>query len=278
MSTDFRPQDRFLVKANYINCLICGRVGSGKSTIIRDLLMKTTSDGKQFLQYTKVFIFALQHSFNSPCYKELAEFFENANVELRKKKILEENESMYTFVPIIPSDEDGTGKVLDQGIIPISKLPLKENDHCVCVFDDVLCLEKREQRKIESYFISGRHKGIDNFYLSQSYFETPRKQIRLQSNMQIMFKQPTNAITALYNEFGSLDMTPEEFFQFFRENTEDLHDFVVIIDDGETRPFNGRYRRGFYISYCPKHYLLSRPVEEPSSKPKAPIPSRFRYP
>ena len=49
--------------------------------------------------------------------------------------------------------------------------PLEHYENSPVVFDDML-LSKQESN-IDLFFTRGRHKNIDNFYISQSYFHLP---------------------------------------------------------------------------------------------------------
>jgi GTPase SAR1 family protein len=124
-----------LTESSGINCLICGMVGSGKSTVMMDLL--TTVSSEQYLTYTRIIIFAQSHSFNSSCYAELKLFLGNVNDSLRKLELLKENETIYQFIPV---DEYGIKDIKD---ISYSQ------GRTIVIFDDVLCCSNEDKNKID---------------------------------------------------------------------------------------------------------------------------------
>ena len=63
--------------------------------------------------------------------------------------------------------------------------PLNEYENSTVVFDDML-LSKQESN-FELFFNRGRHKNIDIYYISQSYFHLPKNTIRNNSKINILF-------------------------------------------------------------------------------------------
>ena len=55
--------------------------------------------------------------------------------------------------------------------------PLNEYENGVIVFDDVL--GSSNSRDIDQFFIRGRHNNLDIYYLSQSYFDLPKRTIQI---------------------------------------------------------------------------------------------------
>ena len=51
--------------------------------------------------------------------------------------------------------------------------PLNEYENCVIVFDDILGSSNSEY--IDQYFTRGRHNNWEIYYLSQSYFDLPKR-------------------------------------------------------------------------------------------------------
>ena len=65
--------------------------------------------------------------------------------------------------------------------------PLNEYENGIIVFDDIL--GSSNSRFIDQFFIRGRHNNLDIYYLSQSYFDLPKRTIRNNSNKIILFNQ-----------------------------------------------------------------------------------------
>ena len=75
--------------------------------------------------------------------------------------------------------------------------PLNEYENGIIVFDDIL--GSSNSRFIDQFSIRGRHNKLDIFYLSQSYFDLPKRTIRNNSNKIILFNQ-TLKILNIYIE------------------------------------------------------------------------------
>ena len=138
-----------------------------------------------------------------------------------------------------------------------SRLPdpreLNPEDKNLVNFNDLL-LEK--QNKCECYYIRGRHRNVDCFYLSQNYFRLPRQTIRENSNficiltlILCLFKQDGKNINYVYNDLVGEDMTKEEFRKFCRKCLERPHSFAVI--DLTSKVHEGKYRNAFDNFYIP---------------------------
>ena len=65
--------------------------------------------------------------------------------------------------------------------------PLNEYENGIIVFDDIL--GSSNSRFIDQFFIRGRHNNLDIYYLSQSYFDLPKRTKRNNSNKIILFNQ-----------------------------------------------------------------------------------------
>ena len=87
--------------------------------------------------------------------------------------------------------------------------PLNEYENGIIVFDDILGSSK--SRFIDQFFIRGRHNNLDIYYLSQSYFDLPKKTIRTNSNKIILSNQTLNDIEHIYRDVAGYDMNYDEF-------------------------------------------------------------------
>ena len=57
----------------------------------------------------------------------------------------------------------------------------------------------------------GRHNHLDIYYLSQSYFDLPKRSIRISSNKIILFSQTLEDIENIYRDIAGYDMSYNEF-------------------------------------------------------------------
>ena len=63
---------------------------------------------------------------------------------------------------------------------------IQDFQNCCVVFDDML---DSNQKLIDPFFTRGRHIDLDVYFLSQSYFDSPKRTIRKNSNIIILFQQ-----------------------------------------------------------------------------------------
>ena len=129
----FMPSDTFWM-------LICGNSGCGKTNLLFHILIKP------LLYYDEIYLYA--RNLHQDKYQNL----------IRKMAEL----SSKTGYEIL--------NVSDGEIIPVSELEYEDNQKLV-IFDDYVC--DKNQKKIEDYFMQGRHKNCSVIYLSQSFLKTP---------------------------------------------------------------------------------------------------------
>ena len=82
--------------------------------------------------------------------------------------------------------------------------PLELHENSTLVSDDML--HSKQESNIDLFFTRGRHKNIDIYYISQSYFHLPKNTIRNDSKINILFKQTLRDIILLFHEIAGLDM------------------------------------------------------------------------
>ena len=73
---------------------------------------------------------------------------------------------------------------------------LDEYENAILVFDDIFV--SSNNRYIEKFFIKGRHNNLDNYCLSHSYFDLPKRSIRNNSNKIILSNQTLKDIEKIY--------------------------------------------------------------------------------
>ena len=87
--------------------------------------------------------------------------------------------------------------------------PINKYKGSVVIFDDML--GARNSSHIDEFFTRGRHKDLDVYYISQSYFALPRQSIRNNSDRLILFKQTLRDVQSMYHDIGAFDMIYDEF-------------------------------------------------------------------
>lgn len=195
-----------LLLPDSIRCIISGASNCGKTNVIMSLLLNSNG-----LRFKNVYIYS--RSLHQPKYEYL-------------KKILSNVKGIgyYTYCT---NDE----------VIP----PEQVKPNSIFIFDDVIC---DKQNNIRSYFCMGRHRGVDCFYLSQSFARIPKHLIRENANLIVLFKQDQMNLKHVYNDYCiAVDMPFEKFEYMCNYCWKVKYGFLVIDVDSEFN--NGKYRRGF---------------------------------
>ena len=115
--------------------------------------------------------------------------------------------------------------------------PLNEYENGIVVFDDIL--GSSNSRFIDQFFIRGRHNNLDIYYLSQSYFDLPKRTIRNNSNKIILFNQTLKDIEHIYRDVAGYDMNYDEFKELCRKSWEQDYNYICI--DRSKKRDQGRY-------------------------------------
>ena len=131
--------------------------------------------------------------------------------------------------------------------------PLNEYENGIIVFDDIL--GSSNSNFIDQFFIRGRHNNLDIYYLSQSYFDLPKRTIRINSNKIILFNQTLKDIEHIYRDVSGYDMSYDEFKELCRKSWEDDYNYLCI--DRSKKRDRGRYcicneSRNTYLEATPQ--------------------------
>ena len=102
---------------------------------------------------------------------------------------------------------------------------IQDFQNCCVVFDDML---DTSQKIIDPFFTRGRHNDLDVFYLSQSYFDLPKRTIRNNSNIIILFQQTLKDVEHIYRDIAGFDMFYDEFKELCREAWRERYNYLLI--------------------------------------------------
>ena len=134
--------------------------------------------------------------------------------------------------------------------------PLNEYENGIIVFDDIL--GSSISRFIDQFFIRGRHNNLDIYYLSQSYFDLPKRSIRNNSNKIILFNQTLKDIEHIYRDVAGYDMNYDEFKELCRKSWEEDYNYLCI--DRSKKRDQGKY---CICSESKKTYIEATPQTKP---------------
>ena len=130
--------------------------------------------------------------------------------------------------------------------------PLNEYENGIIVLDDVL--GSSNSRFIDQFFIRGRHNNLDIYYLSQSYFDLPKRTIRNNSNKIILFNRTLKDIEHIYRDVAGYDMNYDEFKDLCRKSWDEDYNYLFI--DRSKKRDQGRY---CICNESKKTYIEARP-------------------
>lgn len=212
-------EDKFLIKnkkkkrfrhsnllPNSIRCIICGPSNCGKTNVLISLIVNPNG-----LRFENIYIYS---------------------------KTLDQEKYRYLESILKPIHVLGyhTFSTNDQVIAPSKAKP-----NSIIIFDDVIC---DQQNHIREYFCLGRHKGIDCFYLTQTYTRIPKHLIRDNANFIILFKQDETNLRHIFNDYSiACDMKFDQFRNLCNTCWSEKYGFAVI--DMDSKVDEGRYRKGF---------------------------------
>ena len=102
---------------------------------------------------------------------------------------------------------------------------IQDFQNCCVVFDDML---DSNRKLIDPFFTRGRDNDLDVYYLSQSYFDLPKRTIRNNSNIIILFQQTLKDVEHIYRDIAGFDMSNDEFKSLCREAWRDPYNYLLI--------------------------------------------------
>ena len=102
---------------------------------------------------------------------------------------------------------------------------IQDSQNCCVVFDDML---DTSQKLLDPFFTRGRHNDLDVYYLSQSYFDLPKRTIRNNSNIIILFQQTLKDVQHINTDIAGFDMSYDEFKSLCKEAWRDKYNYLLI--------------------------------------------------
>ena len=70
---------------------------------------------------------------------------------------------------------------------------------------------------MDPFFTRGRYKGLCVYFLSQSFFDLPKRLIRDDSNVMFFSKRTLKDVENIFRDKAGFDMSHDEYKDLFRE-------------------------------------------------------------
>lgn len=117
---------------------------------------------------------------------------------------------------------------------------LDRDQQNLIIFDDLLCVDRRDEKQIQDLFIRGRHKNASMIYLTQSYYKVPRA-LRLQVNAFNIFHSVNRSeLGQLYKDLG-ISISRKKFIDVISDLIREPYSFVHINTDSKTPYRNDKF-------------------------------------
>ena len=101
-------------------------------------------------------------------------------------------------------------------------------------------LRARNCSQIDEFFTRGRHKDLDVYYISESYFALPRQSIRNTVDRFLLFKQTLRDYQSMYYDNGAYAKKYDEFKEMCHKAWSEGFNYLCI--DMSKNKDNGKYR------------------------------------
>lgn len=177
-----------------------GASGSGKTTIIFNALVKGD------LLFDKLYIYArdiYEHKYTT-LIKHYIGIATEMGIDIGDLLVVGDNGK-----DIVKVDELDSGKVN------------------LIIFDDWITDKKTMEGVIADHWIRGRKKNASYCFLSQSYYDIPKK-IRLNSDYFILFRFPESKANQMIVSEQKGDMEYDEFKRLFNIATKGKHSWIFL--------------------------------------------------
>ena len=202
-NADYLPSD--------LRMIICGPAGCGKTCLLQRMLLE---DG--ILDYNKLYIYT--PTINQIGYQILIKGFKNnLSKEMIRNVYINQNEitDLDQALELVKNKITRKNPVIE--VFPFANredliLPeeLDKKSRNLCIFDDC-CFDK--EPIVENYFTRGRHSNINMIYLTQSFFELPKRSIRNNSNQLVFSMQGPTDIQNIWQHLCKEDFPVLKYFK-----------------------------------------------------------------
>ena len=233
-----------------LRCIISGASGCGKTLLATNMILQ------QWVKFKKIYI--ISGSMFQPIYQVLKHGMENKIPLHIIHNIFEQKQDVINSGKDISEVCELLGREIDKKLVidietyenPEDMPSMDEIPRDSLVLFDDLMTSKTGKKRAEDLFMKGRPLGINIIFITQSYYELPRRTIRENANFLVLFKQNVKTIDHLFRDCVDPDMSKKEFLKFANIVwLKSKHEFITI--DKSSEVGEGKYRRGFSNIYIP---------------------------
>ena len=235
--------EKFSYPKHPVRCIITGPSECGKSVFLTNLILNI------FNEFDKIYIFS--PSLHQDLYQKLIKCFSNYIPINIIPNILNEEDIDIVIDEIVNNKDFEKSDIEMETYESIEELkyPQEYDDGGNIVLDDLSEKEMNDPR-VQAMFKRSRHNNLSIFIISQDYYELPKKTIRANGNIYLIFK-PNNFLDVrnIYQDKASMDMTLNEFKNFINICWDKKYQPLTI--DMTKDKYTGWYRLGLKSIFVP---------------------------
>ena len=106
---------------------------------------------------------------------------------------------------------------------------LSKTKRNLIIFDD--CVTELNQDVMSAYFTRGKHNNCNSIYLSQSWFDLPKKALRNNSNFIILFRLNKRDKDLIYSDLFSNTLEKGDFNFTVNNQWQEKYKYIVFDKD-----------------------------------------------
>ena len=235
--------DKFLYPTHPVRCIITGPSECGKSVFLTNIILNIINE------YDKIYIYS--PSLHQDLYQKLIRCFSNYVPINIIPNILNEEDIDIVIAEIINNKDFEKSNTEIETFDNIEELryPQEYENNSIVILDD---LNEKEINNdiIQAMFKRGRHNNLSIFFISQDYYELPKRTIRANGIIFHLFKTNNYLdVRNIYQDKASMDMTLDEFKSLISICWNEKYQPLTI--DMAKDKYIGRYRLGLNSIFVP---------------------------
>ena len=231
-----------------IRCLVIGSSGAGKTFAALNMILQELVYFEHLIIVSPSVNTQPEYQIIKQCFREGLPCEEILNVFKNEEAIVGSGHDVKTIISAM-SSRLPPRKHTKKNILTTFEKPTELPDpsqlkaFTLVLFDDLM-LDKEGIKVAEAFFTRGRPLKISSIFITQSYYQIPRRTIRENCNLLLLFKQNKKNLQHIHKDVVDPDMSFKEFEKLCNDIWVKNNSFVCI--DLTLTATLGKYRRGFY--------------------------------